>query len=516
MGSIGERLGELGYAGDHWHYEGEIDPGERLIHLLPAAEDGRVVIVAIGEAGPSNLDLVVRGPRGTVEAEDSATDRRAAVELATSAGRTYEVELVNAASDAATAFSVRAFHAPPETEPAPLFGLFDADPLAATGWDGVESRARAQGMDAELLARELRVGRGERHSERIRVEAGTCYLFACQGSPGIDSVALRLSAKGGLLVADLSGRRIAWARHCAETSEEAKLTVEVIAGSGQVRLGAFAGDRDNVDEALVGPPLRPREPLATVDAAIRWTDQQLARAGYDPAEIQLESELAAGEREERTVRLAAGECAVFSAVSGPGVRDLDIEVKADGGELVAADSTLGPASLVRFCSPGETEYRVSIIGRGGEGFTVMLVSRLPRIELPVSSGRHVPRVAREAAALLRRFSLEPLAEITGATLEGEDRDRAWVATIELERGRCYGIAAAASGARIDRLELRRPGGEITSSWKNDGLPPTLASCADETGEFGLRVRLDGGAGESPPLLLLFRSESATYAPIGSP
>jgi hypothetical protein len=514
MAEIGALLGDLGYRTASWSHRGELGAGGEQIARLSTPKSGRVVLVAIGDAAGANLNLTVTGPQGAIEAEDVASDVRAAVELATAQGTVYEVAIANASVAVATRYLVQAFSALPSTEPAPLFGLFDADPAGAPSWDDVEQRVASLGVDEPVMSRTVSAGRGVKLSERIRLEGGTCYMFAAQGSAGIDGVAIRITEGESLVVADLSQRRTAWARHCAEEDGEIKMTVEVIAGSGQLRIAAFSATRADLDPAWVGPPLRPHAPPPTVDAAIRWTDQQLARAGYDPAEIQLEGEIAAGERLSRWVSLADEECVVFSALSGDGVRDLDLEVEAESGKLVAADSTLGPSALVRFCARSRGEYRVSVVGHGGHGTTVMMISRLPRIELPIEQ-EQPPRDMREAAAVFRHHGLVPLDRIAPMIRDGESKN-VWSAQVELEQGRCYGVGAAVDGARVEVLELIGPSGASAAKWKRDGLPATLTTCVEEGGEHRVRVLLGPGAGESPPLVLLFGSGSAPFTRIGTP
>lgn len=515
MDAISGRLRGLGYEPTDWSRAGELDPGEHRIESLDIAADNRVVLVVIGDSTDANLDLAVLGPRGEIEAEDAAADRRAAVEIAVAAAATYKVRISNSSADAPTRYLSQAFGASSTTDPAPLFGLFDDDlPGSAPSWEDVEARAAALSMSAGEIARTVGVGRGERLDERIELEAGQCYLFVAQGSAGIDDVAIRLWADESLLVADLAGRPTAWVLHCAEASVGVKLSIEVIAGSGRLRIAGFTAAREDVDPALVGPPLLPHEPALTIEAAMRWTDQQLARAGYDPAEVLLECEIGVGERRRREVRLESGECAVVSALSGPGVQDLDLEILDPDGKLVAGDSTLGPSALVRFCASTAGGHEVSLVGRGGRGAAVMMVSRLPEIALPVS-GVDLPREAREAAAVFGRRALEPLGEIEPVTRTANDDRQTWSAQVELEQDHCYGFAAAANGTTVERLELRDPAGDVVALWKRDGLPATLTACASTAGSYEIRVVLADRTGDSPPLLLLFGVEIAAAIKLGS-
>jgi hypothetical protein len=513
MDAISGRLDELGYSPLDWSRTGELEPGGLLNAELDAARDGRMVLVAIADDPGANLDLVVVGPQGSLEAEDSAPDHRAAVELATVAGAVYRVTVSNSSAASASRFLTRAFFASPSTEPAPLFGLFDSDLASTPSWSDITARAAASGMSEGPLKRTFRAGRGERLDERIDVEAGRCYLFVAQGSAGIDSLAIRLTRSEALLVADLAGRSTAWVRHCAESRGEVKLSVEIVAGAGRVRIAGFSAARDELDPVLVGPPLDPREPLLTVDAAIRWTDQQLARAGYDPAEIQLEVELGEGQRERCRVRLEPAECVVFSAISGPGIHDLDLEVEDPGGDLVAGDSSLGPNALVRYCSAAAGDHTASIVGRGGSGPAVMMVSRLPRIELPTTLS-DPPRGAYEAAAVFSRVALDPLGEVAPVT-RTED-DAVWSARVTLERERCYGFGAAVNGATIEQLELRGQTGESLAVWKRDGLPATLTVCAPASGSYEVRVTLSRGGDPAEPLVLLFGGSGRSPTKLGTP
>jgi len=516
MDAIGTRVLELGYQPSGWSRAGEIGPGGRRTAALRTSGPGRLLLVAIGDPGAAaDLNLTITGPDGEIEAEDRAADRRAAVEFAPIAGETYRVEIANEAADEASPFLLRAFAAGPAVEPAALFGLFDADSALAPDWSVVEARASAMRMTGGVVSRTVASGRGERISERLRLDEGKCYLFVAQGSAGIDSVSLRVTDEGGLLVADLSARQTAAAQLCAETDVDARLGIEVTAGSGRLRIEGFSAERSRMARSYVGPPLRPVEQPVTIEAAMRWADQQLARSGYDPAEVQFEGWLSAGGRQQSSVRLSAGECAVISAISGSGVRDLDVEVSNPAGKLVAADSTPGPSSLVRLCSPTATEYRVSLVGRGGEGLAVLMVSRLPSVELQ-NVRADPPRGVREAAALFRRHAFEPLSEIAPATRVPDSRPPAWTAPVELERGRCYGIAAAADGASVERLELRRPSGEPAAVWKLDLLPATLTWCPEDGGTFEVLVVADREPFEPPPLIVLFGSDAVAYSAIGTP
>jgi hypothetical protein len=505
MESIGAHLGTLGYIGRDWSRSGVLGAGETAKAILQTSGPGRLVLVAIAEDHQANLDLTVTGPQRELTVTDDATDRRAVVEIATSAGALYFSELTNASVDCETRYLLRAFAAHAETEPAPLFGLFDHDPARKAIWEDVSRRMSASGYRSLGEVETIQAARGERLTTEVDLVRERCYMFVAQGSPGIDRLALRLNAGDDLIAADLAERPVAWVAHCAEKSGPAQLTTVVLAGSGEIRSARFASWRQELGDDI-GPPLLAQEPPMTLAGARRWNDQQLRRRGYEPGEVLIDGKLHAGDRLGARVDIARGECAMFSAISGQGVSDLDLEVSAGDKRMVAADSTPGPAAMVPMCSARGGEYEAEIIARGGNGKAVMLINRLPRVKLPVAPAK-APRSAREAAAVFQRFSLEVDSRVAPLERATAGSGHAFTAEIRLAKGRCYGIAAATDGAGIAELRLRDASGNVTAQWLNDGTPAMIALCPVSNSRLSLEIVLVNDSTSDPPLVLLFASST---------
>ncbi|MFO8072643.1 MAG: hypothetical protein R6V85_12295 [Polyangia bacterium] len=379
-------------------------------------------------------------------------------------------------------------------------------------WDCISRRARSLGYEHATEASRLRVVAGERARVRFELRAGRCYLFAVGGGDGMEAIEARLKRRGRMIGADLAGRTSAWIDHCAERDEELTLEIDTLGGAGRLTVGAFSARREEVLHR-VGPPLEAVEARASAEQIGRSVELRLRRLGYETPETLLVAEMDIADRREVTLHLDAGRCVRLVAVGGPGVRDIDLKVETMDEKAEQVDRFVGESAESALCSDRRVDLRVEVTIAGGSGQVRLTLHRLPIVPLPRLSGP-LPLGLREAAA---RFAEHGMG---AARLAGrprlDEKDALWRLPIELEAGRCHGLAAVSSSGRLERLALVSDDGGIAASSSGPARTLDLASCVHGEPRHEITVAPESDPSEEPPRILVFTSEQSVLPPLVTP
>jgi hypothetical protein len=386
------------------------------------------------------------------------------------------------------------------------------DETADVEWNRISHRARALGYEHATEVHRLRAAAGERAHVRFELRAGRCYLFAAGGGDGIESIEARLELRGRMIGADLAGRASAWIDHCAARDEDLVLKIDPLGGDGRLTVGAFSARREKI-RYRVGPPLKAADVSASAEEIDRSVASRLRRLGYEAPETLLVAEMDIADRREAELHLAAGGCARLVAVGGPGVRDIDLRVETVGGETNLVDRSVGKPAETALCSDSRVDLRAEVAVAGGSGEVRLTLHRLPSAPLPRLSGP-LPLGLREAAARFAEHGMGAV-RLSGRPRLDEE-DALWRLPIELEAGRCHGLAAVASSGRLERLLLVSDGGDVAASDSGPARTLDLASCVHGEARHEVAVIPEGAPSEEPPRVLIFTSEQSVLPPLVSP
>ncbi len=502
MVSIGERLREEGFIPIPWSYEGTISKDRPVRFRWRPGIEAHIVVAAIGDSPSLNLDMTASNLKGKTETADTSGDHRAIVEIATSARGIYSLRVDTKSGHGK--FRMGVFVASPFIKPAPLAGIFDADPVQVRSWAEVKLLAVSRGYEVLEEPLTLFAARNERSSSEINLEKGRCYLVAAVGVGGIDTLAMRLLIDGVVEACDLSERSQAWVGYCAERDTRASLALEVIAGSGQLRMGSFHSRREDLIPS-VGPPLDPADHPTSLRAAVRRNEEILKESGYSPGVLLHKGRIAAGDRLVFTFDTKAEGCFVVSAVAPEELRDISLKTRPVNGEFIQARRSSRFTSRVPMCSSGAKSYEVDLVALSGEGDVEVWMNRLPIVELPVKT-REPPFPLMEAAARFARLSLHPREELS---MESQGDRTRWKAIAHLEKGRCIGVAAATQKERITVLQLEEidaPG--ESRQWKGPSILATLAFCPERPGDYTISLTTEDPVPRAGPTVVIFAASDS--------
>ncbi|MCP4603583.1 MAG: hypothetical protein GY847_24210 [Proteobacteria bacterium] len=515
MKVISRTMANQGFGRAPWTKNGQIDDLEIRAFGINFETQERVVLAAISDKTNINLDLEVKDHTGRVITADISKDKRAVLEWVVDAGEEYVVEL--RAKNSSGQFLLQAFSASPSMPSINLVEIFDADLTGNLSWETVNRRMGRFGYEPIDEPEQLKTARQGLHIFPIKLAKGRCYVFAAQGSPGIDQLGLRLKAHRQLIAADLCGRPEAWVGHCAENDIYARLILRVIAGSGTVMLGGFSSSRRSVYNE-VGPPLTPHHAPPTLERARRSVDRALDSQGYYKGEVLFEKEVASGDRSNAVFSLDADECAVLYAANDPGVDDIDIEVFAREKKIAPIHGASNPERFHGICAKVFTTYRMEIISLGGKGKVNAYIRRLPKISIPSLSDPALVFLAQNASA---RFKLSGMAlsdqpipmKLPGIedgdrkftkSISQKERQTTFTASIELTGNRCYGLAVIAP-VSIDWVSVRNENGDEVSTWNGPESNFMLASCPFYDQVYKVDIGT-AGIEEVLPHILIFGSD----------
>lgn len=495
-----EALVSQGFDRAQW-VEGDLTAGQRLSLSLPAPDDRRIAAVAIGSPEELFLDLRIReSGSGDEVASDLSKGRRAAASFPARRGRSYEV--IAAAVTGAGRATLALFEAPAATPPPRLAGIFDGGAGAGPGWRAVEDALRRDGFAPVGRPLDFDAPEGARLTSSYSLEAGRCYALVALGSPGIDSLELRLSAGPELLSADLAGREEAWTAACPGTDLLARASVNAAAGTGTVRLGLFSAAYASVADRF-GPPLGAEVRDRSAEALLRQEGADLSRRGYGAGEILSRfRDLGAGDR--RAVPLPAGleGCYAVAAAAGEGAEiDLRLVLEPEGGAGAEAmdDASEGATARLSACHGAGVSPEATLLSMGEAAEAIVALYRLPGAALPEGGGSD-PALA-EAAARFAREGLGVLVAQAGFS----PCARGLCASLRLEGGRCYGAVALPGGGRVLRLEAAARGAGSPGAATLGGKVSEFAWCPNSADDFDFTLTVAGAAIRTPSLAVFGES-----------
>ncbi len=499
MESIGERLREEGFTPIPWSYEGSISKDRPVRFRWRPGIEARIVVAVIGDSRFLNLDMTVHDLKGKIETEDTSGDHRAIVEIVSPPRGIYSLRVGTKSGHGK--FRMGVFVASPSQKPAPLTGIFDADPVRVRSWAEVDLLATGRGYKVLEEPLTFFAARHERSSFEINLVKGRCYLIAAVGAGGIDTLAMRLLIDGVVEASDLSERSQAWVGYCAERDARASLALEVIAGSGQLKTGSFHSRREDVTPS-VGPPLRPADPPTSLRAAVKRNEEILLESGYDIGEMLHRGRIAAGDMLAFTFDTQAEGCFVVSAIAPEEIRNISLKIRPVDGAFVQARRSSRFTTRIPLCCSGAESYDVELVALSGEGEVEVRMNRLPIVELPVKAGEP-PFPLREAAARFARVSLHPREELS---MKSQGDRTQWKAVAHLEKGRCMGVAAATRTERITLLQLKEIGAPGESrQWKGPSMLATLAFCPERSGDYTISLTTENNVPHPGPTVVIFES-----------
>ncbi len=499
MAAISKALEYQGFNPMEWSKEGWIEAGTSTVVDLDVKKKERVALVAIGDKPDLALDIVVHNQSNVFVSGDLTPDVRAALAWIPDPEEFFSVQL--SAQNKSGRFLIQAFSAPTSTSPPRLNGLFDADPLRTPSFETVKYRTSFLGYQPLLKPKQKQTIRGDRFVFPVQLTRDRCYMFVAQGSKGIDRLGLRLEEDRSLIVTDLSDRPEAWISHCSDQNKEARLILNVRAGSGTVTVGSFDIHRKKIQKR-VGPPLLSVNPSLKLEEQEGSLEQQFNDKKYSEKETLLKREVAAGDRATAVFSLQKGECAALYSVTSPSLKDTDLMVFADEKRIDTTNRILDARTLVGVCARTKQTYRVELIALKGQGQVRTLLKRLPQSNLPDLPDPTTQFLAQEAAALYSHSGMAPPKTVT--IMKKGNNPHLFSTRITLKSNKCYGLAVIAS-IPIETAIIRDDSGKEVGAWSGPGTPALLAICPRQDEIHKIEVSTDN-AKEKTPYLLIFHSD----------
>lgn len=485
MGSICARLNEKGFSPGpaSLFHSGSLDRGGALKFDVHLVQESQLIVVALASDPAENLDLTVWDSTGHNVAQDTTPDRRAVISWMSSPQEIYTVQLN--ASEGRGRFLIRGFLAPQSTPPLQLNGFFDADPGYRREWKQVENRVALMGFETSVAPKRFPAARGERQLTPQKLTTDVCYLFVAQGSPGIDSLELRLERKRqGLVVADLSRRPEGWMRYCAEQNEELRLAIIVHAGSGSVTWNSFTATRDRV-RSLVGPPLHLEHYQPTQKEVQTYLERELEMRGHSHGEKIAEGRLSPGDRIRGELRLKRHQCSLVYTISQPDLQTYDVQLFREDRSIEAHYFRIKGHDFYGVCATEATDYQVELVALFGKG-TVSLM----KADLPIQPVWHqsddmtIMYLANAVSTYWSSMGMEELKEtpVNDFTESSAADERRMV----FDRERCYGVSAV-SNQPLAKIIIKTPKGKEMARWVGPHRRGDLALCPQESGEYTVEI-----------------------------
>lgn len=185
-------------------------------------------IVAVGDNGVRNLDLIVRSPRGRQVDRDVAEDARPIVRVCADDTGDYEMKVSMA--QGAGNFLYQAYRWPRGTR-----GPFGLSGLIYVRLGEVTSLLNVEGYEPDG---DFAPGRGTLRREGasthhdLDLPAGQCFAVLVVGGEGVNDIDVRLTRGGQQLSADGTRNAFPNVRYCTQAAGTYRLDVAATAGSG--------------------------------------------------------------------------------------------------------------------------------------------------------------------------------------------------------------------------------------------------------------------------------------------
>ncbi len=380
-----------------------------------------------------------------------------------------------------------------------------ADAALDVGVSALVIQAGAGEGHALLAPRIVAMRQGRPTRTSLTLAASTCYVFAANAEESVTDVDLVVARGRTELVRDSGASRQATARHCTgEAEERVQLTITAFRGRGRVAFAAYEAPPEQppapeTDQALVG--LSALDRLAAVAARHTRHFSRVTPAARE----QLDQRGAI----ERTIPLATGRCYRIFAVGDDSVGDLDLEIEAPGGGVLARDEVESRNVAVGVTRPfcpaqtGDHKLRIRLMrGRGafayqvfgsGEGATEARPEGTPQF---LVGGRDQSFLGRTMRSLHERVATnaEPVSRAMLATL-GTNAERTM--GVRVEAGRCYSILGVGvpSARELDLIVNDEFGHESARDATQDAAPH-VRFCPTVAGLHTVHLRMFNGYGRT--------------------
>jgi hypothetical protein len=399
--------------------------GDRVSTLLEVPAADCVVLIARGSESIEDLDLLAYGEDGTPLGSDEAADREpsllicpphpARILVAARVAQGHGIVAVGAERvPPALAAKAAARYAIKSRDP--------GDPARLKAWPGLDElilreRARVGGKFQDLRRVALALDATLPTTLPATVEAGGCVhaLFIPSDDVSHLDVAA-LDDEGRILGrAAGSGRQRAIVV-CSPVATEVSFEVRPHAGRGLAVAAlsrSVAGSEPAIEAEVVRSDVYPSQ---SADLELQAATLRLQKLGYAPAAPASKLDLKLGRRSSTALTLGTG-CTRIDVIGGAPLRGLDARLWTDSGQLRAAGSGGGSATLFA-CGAGK--LRLDTTASLGPGPAQVLLQREANVpaeltRLPLAGGRLASHML--ARGVLRRA--DAIGKVTELALTAE-------------------------------------------------------------------------------------------------
>ncbi|MBK8169214.1 MAG: hypothetical protein IPK60_02580 [Sandaracinaceae bacterium] len=287
----------------------------------------------------------------------------------------------------------------------------------------------------------------------------------------------------------------------------------IIATAGFLLVGC-GGPSASTTDATAPAPTRaaPRwtvvqdDPLA---ARMRTLSDSLARVGFRPTTDESRGFLVGGENTTVRVHVDQGSCVAFTAVTSPGIHDLDATMFSAEGDVLTEDVEEDSHPTAIVCAPSNAARDVYVALRAYDGAGAYLCAaftgpeaRLADVARAIggqpgvagNSSTDVQEDAREREFGIgaSRRGLETMRDTVAITLAAGQAVRV---PVQVEAGHCYAVAAfAGNGLRnVDLRMLDERDRELVRDVGPQG-DSAVQFCADRASQWVAEVTASAGSG----------------------
>jgi hypothetical protein len=481
--------------------------GDRVSTLVEVPKFDCAVAIARGSETIEDLDLLAYAEDGSPLGSDEASDREPALLICPPhPGRIFLAARI-AQGHGLVAVGVEKVAPALANEAAERYHVKTREP-------GDAARIKAwPGLDALILRERERVGGKFQDLRRVAlaldatapttlpatVDAERCVhgLFIPSDDVAHLDVAV-LDDQGRILGRAVGSGRQRSVVVCSPVTTEIAFEVRPHAGRG-LSVAALSRSLPGTESQIEGPVVR-RDvyPSHDMTRELATSNERLQKLGYAPTAPQSTLKLAIGRRTSTPLELKAG-CARVDLVGAAPLRGIDARLWSDAGQLRAAESGGGSATLFA-CGAGRLRLdAAAVLGPGAVSVIVRAEPNAPAelAKLPLAGGRLLSRMWSRGA-LLRA---DAIGKVTELALSAETLTTVPV-TVPLER--CLeidvGIEGPAGGVELRAVDS---GTELELDSAVGAAAASTRLCAYGRGSLGTlqaRVELKTTGGAAKALL----------------
>jgi hypothetical protein len=200
-------------------------------------EGGRCyAVIAVGDAGVRDLDIVLHDPNGREVDRDLAQDARPTVRVCAARSGNYYMQV--RMTTGAGSYVYAPYRWPRGTRGSGMEGLSWVRASEVSALLGVEGFQRDPGFDQEdgQLRRQ-----GANATHNVDLTGGQCYAIVVVGGDGVNDLDVTLSQGGNQLASDYGSRNaFPSVRHCAQSDGRYAVTITAANGSGDYHMQVFS------------------------------------------------------------------------------------------------------------------------------------------------------------------------------------------------------------------------------------------------------------------------------------